>query len=72
MPNYVDWSTRRHDRTLEAGMAICIEPMLTIGEPVVDGRSDGWTVATRDGGLSAHFEHAIAIRDSGTEVLTAP
>ena len=71
IPNYVDWSTRRQDRLLEPGMAICIEPMVNLGRPEVDVREDGWTVATRDGSLSAHFEHTIAIRNSGTEVMTA-
>ena len=71
IPNYVDWTTRRQDRLLEPGMAICIEPMLNLGRPEVAVGSDGWTVATRDGSYSAHFEHTVAIRDTGTEVMTA-
>lgn len=70
IPNYVDWTTRRRDRVLEPGMAICIEPMVNEGRREVHVREDGWTVATKDGRLSAHFEHTIAIRDSGTEVMT--
>jgi methionyl aminopeptidase len=70
IPNYVDWTTRRRDRVLESGMAICIEPMVNEGRREVHVRDDGWTVATRDGRLSAHFEHTIAIRESGTEVMT--
>lgn len=70
VPNYVDAETRRHDRTLKPGMAICIEPMLNIGGPEVKTLGDGWTVVTRDGTLSAHFEHTVAIRESGAEVLS--
>lgn len=70
VPNYVDAETRRHDLALKAGMAICIEPMVNAGKPDVRVLGDGWTVVTRDGSLSAHFEHTIAIRASGAEVMT--
>jgi methionyl aminopeptidase len=70
VPNYVDADVRRHDLALKPGMAICIEPMVNQGGPDVRVLEDGWTVVTRDGRLSAHFEHTVAIRDTGAEVLT--
>ena len=57
---------------LEPGLVIAIEPMLTLGSgDVVFDRKDGYTVRTKDGSLSAHFEHTIAITEGGVEVLTA-
>lgn len=70
VPNYVDADVKRHDMALKPGMAICIEPMLNLGGHEVRVLDDGWTVVTRDGRLSAHFEHTVAIRSSGAEVLT--
>ncbi|MCE9636130.1 MAG: type I methionyl aminopeptidase [Planctomycetes bacterium] len=70
VPNYVDADVRRHDLGLKPGMAICIEPMVNQGLADVRVLEDGWTVVTRDGKLSAHFEHTVAIRGSGAEVLT--
>lgn len=54
-----------------AGMALAIEPMLTLGRPQVNESEDGWTVVTRDGSRAAHTEHSIAITDDGICVLTA-
>jgi methionyl aminopeptidase len=45
--------------------------MLTLGGPEVEIRPDGWTVATSDGSLAAHFEHTIAVTESGPQILTA-
>jgi methionyl aminopeptidase len=55
---------------LRAGMTLAIEPMLNIGGDETFQLSDGWTVITADRTLSAHFEHTIAIRDEGPEILT--
>lgn len=55
---------------LKEGMTIAIEPMLNIGACNVYTKPDDWTVVTRDGSLSAHFEHTIAITDHGPEILT--
>ena len=52
------------------GMVLCVEPMLNLGSHRVYTESDGWTVRTRDGEPSAHFEHMILITENGTEVLT--
>ena len=55
---------------LEKGMVFCIEPMISAGNYEIEISSDGWTATTKDGSLSAHFEHMIAIRDGGAEILT--
>jgi methionyl aminopeptidase len=55
---------------LKAGLVIAIEPMFTTGSPAIDVGDDGWTIATRDGGLAAHFEHTIAVTPDGPRVLT--
>ncbi len=55
---------------LRAGMTLCIEPMINQGRPEVRCLEDGWTVVTRDGSLSAHFEHMVSITPKGPEVLT--
>ncbi len=70
IPNYVDRTSRHRDHVLKPGMAICIEPMVNLGGPEVRVLEDGWTVVTRDGSLSAHFEHTVAIRQAGAEVMT--
>ena len=57
--------------TLRAGMTLAIEPMLNLGTWETIQLGDGWTVATADGELSAHFEDTIAITQNGSEVLTA-
>ena len=53
------------------GMALAIEPMLTLGSPGTRLLDDGWTVVTEDGSLAAHFEHTVAITADGPWVLTA-
>jgi methionyl aminopeptidase len=55
---------------LRPGMVLAIEPMVTMGTPEVEVREDGWTAVTRDGSLSAHFEHTVAITEKGPAVLT--
>jgi methionyl aminopeptidase len=55
---------------LQAGMTLAIEPMVNLGTYEVVTKQDNWTVVTRDGKLSAHFEHTIAITDKGPEILT--
>jgi methionyl aminopeptidase len=56
---------------LRAGMALAIEPMVTLGSPETILLEDGWTVITADGGWAAHFEHTVAITADGPWVLTA-
>jgi len=55
---------------LEVGMAVAIEPMVTAGSFNVAVASDGWTAKTRDGSLSAHFEHTVVITKKGPLILT--
>lgn len=55
---------------LKAGMVLAIEPMINEKSFDVKVLDDGWTVKTCDGGLSAHFEHTVAITDNGPEILT--
>ena len=52
--------------------AIAIEPMVNQGRHEVQVQKDGWTTVTRDGKLSAHFEHTIAITPDGPVILTKP
>ena len=55
---------------LSEGMVFAIEPMVNVGEPAVKVLTDGWTAVTRDGSLSAHFEHTVVVTDQGCEILT--
>ena len=57
---------------LTPGMVIAIEPMINMGRREIEIMPDGWTVVTRDGSLSAHFEHTIAITKEGPVILTLP
>lgn len=56
---------------LRAGMALTIEPMITVGRPGVRVLPDGWTVVTRDGSPSAQFEHTVVVTREGASVTTA-
>ena len=68
VPNY---GRAGHGPRLTPGMTIAIEPMVNEFGSQVEILKDGWTVITKDGGLSAHFEHTIAITASGPVILTA-
>ncbi len=67
VPNYGRAGT---GPVLETGMVLAIEPMVNAGSPDVESLPDGWTVVTRDGRLSAHFEHTVAVTEAGPVVLT--
>jgi methionyl aminopeptidase len=69
VPNY--WPGTPGPR-LKVGNVYAIEPMVNVGEPDTIELDDGWSVMTKDGLLSAHFEHSIAITEDGPEVLTLP
>lgn len=56
---------------LRAGMVLAIEPMVTLGSPEVTVLDDDWTVVTLDGSTAAHWEHSVALTESGPFVLTA-
>jgi len=55
---------------LAEGMVLAIEPMVNMGRSAVKVLADGWTAVTRDGSLSAHFEHTVAVTKGGPHVLT--
>ncbi len=67
VPNY---GTKGKGPKLKKGMVICIEPMINLGVRNIQVDRDGWTVRTADRLPSAHYEHMVAIRDGGTEVLS--
>ncbi len=67
IPNYVSFS---RGPLLRPGMVLAIEPMLNLGTSKVITETDGWTVRTSDGKLSAHFEHMILVTESEPEILT--
>jgi methionyl aminopeptidase len=56
---------------LAEGMTLAIEPMVNMGKPAVKVLADGWTAVTKDGSLSAHFEHTVAVGKNGPDILTA-
>jgi len=68
--NFVNNELLKNDILLQKGMIIAVEPMVNAGTSSVVTLNDGWTVVTRDGKPSAHFEHTIAITETGCEVLT--
>jgi len=57
--------------TLKEGMCFTIEPMINAGKPHTKLKGDGWTVETKDGRLSAQWEHTLLVTNAGVEVLTA-
>jgi methionyl aminopeptidase len=69
VPNYVDGKV---SPKLRPGMTLAIEPMVNAGASAVEILSDGWTVVTKDGKPSAHFEHTVLITESEAEILTCP
>ena len=69
-PNVPNYGTAGRGPKLCRGMVIAIEPMVNAGRDEVRELSDGWTVLTKDGKLSAHYENTVAITDNGIEILT--
>jgi len=70
VPNLVTRQLKRNDLELRPGLVIAIEPMVNRGTHKTRVLRDGWTVVTKDGRPSAHFEHTVAVTDDGSEVLT--
>jgi methionyl aminopeptidase len=68
VPNYGKQGT---GSKLENGMVICIEPMINLGTRHVMQENDGWTIRTMDRKPSAHFEHAVVIRNNGVDILSS-
>lgn len=69
-PQVLHFGRPGHGLTLREGMVFTIEPMLNQGRRTVRTQSDGWTVVTADGKLSAQFEHTVAVTADGVRVLT--
>lgn len=69
-PEVPNFGKPGHGLRLVPGMVIAIEPMINLGAFPIKQLSDGWTVVTRDGSLSAHFEHTVAITEDGPVILT--
>ncbi len=67
VPNY---GTPKRGTKLLPGLTIAIEPMVNIGKSATRTLKDKWTIVTRDGSRSAHFEHTVAVTDAGPRVLT--
>ena len=67
IPNYGNFGIGAQ---IKEGMCFAIEPMINMGKPDIYTKEDGWTICTKDGLPSAHFEHTITITDTGAEILT--
>jgi methionyl aminopeptidase len=67
VPNY---GNRGSGSKLTEGLVICIEPMINLGRKEILQEKDGWTIRTKDGMPSAHFEHAVVVRKGKSEVLS--
>lgn len=69
-PDIPNYGAKGSGVLLKPGETIAIEPMATLGGEKVAELDDGWTYATRDGSLAAHFEHTVLITENGAEILT--
>jgi methionyl aminopeptidase len=69
-PNVLNYGKPGSGMRLREGMVFTIEPMINRGSAKTRVKSDGWTVVTKDGKLSAQFEHTVAVTKDGVEVLT--
>ena len=69
-PELPNFRPGMHGLTLQNGMVIAIEPMVTVGSYEVDILDDKWTAVTRDGQWAAHFEHSVAITPEGPRILS--
>ena len=67
VPNF---GRKRKRIKIENGMVLAIEPMVNVGTYKLNMKDDGWTVVTKDGKRSAHFEHSIAIIDGKAVILS--
>jgi methionyl aminopeptidase len=71
-PHILNYGRPGEGPKLRPGMALAIEPMITLGSPDTAELEDGWTIVTDDGSVAAHTEHTIALCEDGVWVLTAP
>lgn len=71
-PHVPNYGEKGKGLRLSAGLVIAIEPMVNAGTAEVFTEDDGWTAVTKDGSLSAHFEHSVAVTENGPLVLSRP
>ena len=69
-PEILNYGRPGKGALLKKGMVFCIEPMINMKDKAIFMENDGWTIRTKDGAPSAHFEHQIALTDEGTEILS--
>jgi methionyl aminopeptidase len=69
-PQVPNFGEAGHGMKLKVGMVIAIEPMVNAGRPDVQVLDDGWTAVAKDGSMSAHFEHTVAVTATGARILT--
>jgi methionyl aminopeptidase len=69
-PQVANYGPAGRGPRLAEGMVVAIEPMVNTGKAAVKVLSDGWTAVTKDGSLSAHFEHSVVVTRDGVEILT--
>ena len=70
-PSVLHYKSRDKGKRMKPGMTFTVEPMINMGNyQVVTDDQDGWTVTTKDGSLSAQFEHTVLVTNSGYEILT--
>lgn len=69
-PEVFNTRVRQRRIRLKAGLCVCVEPLLTQGDPTVEVLDDDWTVVTLDGSYSAHWEHTVAATAKGPRILT--
>lgn len=69
-PQVPNFGIRGTGVSIESGMCLAIEPMINMGSYEVYTKQDNWTVCTKDGKPSAHFEHSIAITEDGVKILS--
>jgi methionyl aminopeptidase len=70
-PQILNYGAPGRGPTLAEGMVFAIEPMINAGGPDIYLHDDRWSISTRDGSRSAHFEHTVAVTESGPRILTA-
>jgi methionyl aminopeptidase len=69
-PQIPNFGSSNEGPVIDKGMVLAIEPMVNVGDYKVLTKADGWTIVTVDGSPSAHFEHTVAVRESGADILT--
>ena len=69
-PNILHYGKRDEGPEMRPGMIFTIEPMINLGKPHVKVLADGWTAVTRDRSLTAQYEHAVGVTETGSEIFT--